>query len=208
MPGGISSVTKGGSIASSAPGRSAAASACSSLRKPSTAGGKRSGSARYGSGAMPMPPPTSSGRSTSRRKPFPSGPKTWIASPGSSSASASRPRADRIDQECELSRRCEAERERARQQPAGRLEHEELSRRSRVELAALEPQQRVEPDRLGAVDAKQFASRHRRPRARFAPAARGLLRARAPAIACTAIAAPDSVVMHGMREASAASRIA
>src|SRR5206468_12180845 len=49
----------------SAPGRSTAASACSSLRKPSTAGGKRSASARYGSGAMPIPPPTRSGRSRS-----------------------------------------------------------------------------------------------------------------------------------------------
>ena len=39
-----------------------------------TAGGKRSASARYGSGAMPTPPPTRSGRSTSSWNPWPSGP--------------------------------------------------------------------------------------------------------------------------------------
>src|SRR5438876_239987 len=38
-----------------------------------------------------MPPPTSSGRSRSRAKPFPSGPSTWIASPHSSSQSAAVP---------------------------------------------------------------------------------------------------------------------
>src|SRR5712691_9981328 len=37
---------------------------------------------------MPIPPPTSSGRSTLRRKPFPSGPRMWSSSPGSSAHNA------------------------------------------------------------------------------------------------------------------------
>src|SRR5438034_673859 len=84
----IASVTSTGSITTSAFGSSAAASAWCSLRKPSTAGGRSSASERYGSGAMPMPPPTSRGLPTSRRKPLPSGPKTASSSPASSSARA------------------------------------------------------------------------------------------------------------------------
>ena len=122
------SVTSVGSTTTSAFGTSAAASACQSLRKPSTAGGPPSCSERYGSGAMPMPPPTSSGRSTSSRKPLPSGPRTWSSSPGSSARERPRSRADRVDQERELAGRREAEAHRPRQQPAGRLEHEELAR--------------------------------------------------------------------------------
>ena len=45
-------------------------------------------------------------------------------------------RADRIDQERELARRREAEAHRPRQQPARRLEHEELARPAGVEPAA------------------------------------------------------------------------
>jgi hypothetical protein len=48
--------------------------------------------------------------------------------------------------------RREAERERPRQQPPRRLEHEELPRRAGLEVAALEPQQRVRPDALGIGD--------------------------------------------------------
>src|SRR5262245_4353749 len=84
----MTSVTKVGSTTTSAFGTSAAASACHADRKPSTAGGPPSASERYGSGAIPIPPPTSSGRSTSRRKPFPSGPRTAISSPASSAHSA------------------------------------------------------------------------------------------------------------------------
>src|SRR2546423_10331180 len=40
---------------------------------------------------MPMPPPTSTGRSTSSRNPWPSGPKTWTASPRPSLQSDSVP---------------------------------------------------------------------------------------------------------------------
>src|SRR2546430_4756080 len=40
---------------------------------------------------MAMPPPTSTGRSTSSRKPWPSGPKTWTASPRPSLQSDSVP---------------------------------------------------------------------------------------------------------------------
>ena len=72
----------------SAPGSSAAASACCSLRKPRIAGAPPSRCERYGSGAIPIPPPTSSGRGTSSRNPLPSGPKTASSSPGSSAASA------------------------------------------------------------------------------------------------------------------------
>src|SRR5205823_392545 len=69
------------SSTTSALGTSAAASACQAVRKPSTAGGLASRSERYGSGAMPIPPPTSSGRSTSSRKPLPSGPRIRSVSP-------------------------------------------------------------------------------------------------------------------------------
>jgi len=44
-----------------------------------------------------------------------------------------------------------------REQAAGRLEHEELPRRARVELAALETEQRVEPDRLGTLHTHELA---------------------------------------------------
>src|ERR1051325_5847881 len=75
-------------MTTSAFGTSAAASACQALRKPSTAGGAPSFSERYGSGAIPIPPPTRSGRSTSSRKPFPSGPRIASRSPGFSEQSA------------------------------------------------------------------------------------------------------------------------
>src|SRR5579862_1666616 len=84
-------VTRTGSTTTSAPGMSAAASAWWSERKPRTTGTSPISCRRYGSGAMPMPPPTRSGRSTSSRNPFPSGPKTWIPSPGSSAHSAEVP---------------------------------------------------------------------------------------------------------------------
>src|SRR5439155_23189811 len=61
---------------------SSAASACHSLRKPRSAGGLPSASERNGSGAIPIPPPTSNGRSTSSRKPTPRGPSTRRSSPG------------------------------------------------------------------------------------------------------------------------------
>src|SRR5581483_5856319 len=89
--GSTSSVTSTGSTTTSASGRSAAASAWRSLRKPRTTGGRPIRSARYGSGAIPIPPPTRSGRSTSRRKPFPRGPSTWMRSPRASAQSASVP---------------------------------------------------------------------------------------------------------------------
>src|SRR5436190_5808206 len=87
-PSGTSSVTRRGSTQTSAAGSSAAASACRSLRKPSTTRACRRCCARYGRGAMPMPPPTRSGRSTSRRKPFPRGPSTCSRSPRETPASA------------------------------------------------------------------------------------------------------------------------
>ena len=116
--------------------------------------GAPSRSERYGSGATPIPPPTSSGRSTSSRKPLPSGPRTPIASPGSSAAERARAGADRVDQE-------------RRARPAGarqRLIGRGSSRPgassmkncpgdARVERSPRStPQERVRPDRLGGDD--------------------------------------------------------
>src|SRR5688572_12254009 len=75
-------------MTTSALSTSAAASAWCALRKPRTAGGRPSRSERYGNGAAPMPPPTRSGRATSRRKPLPSGPSTSTSAPDSSAARA------------------------------------------------------------------------------------------------------------------------
>ena len=66
--------------------------------------------------------------SSTRRKPFPSGPSTRDLVAGPRGAERARARADRVDQEAELALRREAERHRPRQQPSGRLEHEELTR--------------------------------------------------------------------------------
>jgi len=79
---------------------------------------------------------------------------------------------DGIQQKCELAGRRETERERPGQQAPRRLEHEELPRRARIERASLEPQERVEANRLAARDAKLLASRHRLPRPRSSLAAR------------------------------------
>ena len=54
--------------------------------------------------------------------------------------------AEGFDEERELPRRREAEAHRPRQEPSRRLEHEELPRPSRVDVAALDPQERVRPD--------------------------------------------------------------
>ena len=91
-----------------------------------------------------------------------------------------RARADRIDEERELAGRREAERECPRQEPAGRLEHEELARHSGVDPAPLEPQQRVRPDRLDRANATPFASQHRSAPGARRPARRGRSRLRAP----------------------------
>ena len=106
---------------------------------------------------MPMPPPTISGRSTSRSKPLPSGPRTWIASPGRAAARARVPGPIGSIEERELARRREAEAHRSRQQPARRLEHEELAGSAGIDVTALEPEQRVRPDRLDADHTKPLA---------------------------------------------------
>ena len=111
-----------------------------------------------------------------------------------------------VDEEGELAGRREADGERTRQQTSRRLEHEELSRDARVEPVPLDAHERVEADALGA----------RRPYAGLAAPSSASIRswretacsARAVAIACTAAAAPERVVMHGMRCTIAASRIA
>ena len=113
-----------------------------------------------------------------------------------------RARADRVDQERELAARREAERHRPRQHAAGRLEHEELARDARIEPAARHAQQRVRADRLDArrrYEARAWACLSWSVRAGSASAF---------SIASTAARATASVVMHGTRATTAASRIA
>src|SRR6266516_6956063 len=74
-----------------------------------------------------------------------------VAGPEATERLRSRP--DRVDEESQLAGRREAERKRPRQQAPGSFEHEELPRHAGLEVAALEPQQRVRPDPLGAGDA-------------------------------------------------------
>ena len=50
-----------------------------------------------------------------------------------------RPRPHRVEEERQLACRREAERQRPRQQPPGRLEHEELARMTGIEAAAVQP---------------------------------------------------------------------
>ena len=97
-----------------------------------------------------------------------------------------------------------AERHRPRQHVARRVEHEELARNARLDRAGLDPEERVRADRVGAGDAQL--------RARHAPVSirscsESAVSARAFAIACTAAAAPEIVVMQGTRALSAASRM-
>ena len=93
-------------------------------------------------------------------------------------AQRTRPGADRIDKEPELVARHEAERHRTRQHTTGCLEHEELAGDSRVEPAALDPQQRVRPDLLVRDDLTPLASHRSVPEARATlPAARSRWRA-------------------------------
>ena len=81
-----------------------------------------------GSGAIPIPPPTSSGRSTSRPEAVAERAEDVDRVAGLERGERARPGPDRVDQERELARRREAEAHRPRQQPPGRLEHEELAR--------------------------------------------------------------------------------
>ena len=83
-------------------------------------------------------------------------------------AKRTRPGADRVDQEAELSLRGERQRHRPGQEPPRRLEHEELPRDAGLDRAALEPQQRVRADRLDREDVKRSALQPR-----SAPEARG-----------------------------------
>jgi hypothetical protein len=57
--------------------------------------------------------------------------------------------ADRVDQERQLAGRRETQAERPREQPARRLEHEELAGGAGIEAAAVDAEQRVWPDCLG-----------------------------------------------------------
>ena len=71
--------------------------------------------------------------------------------------------AEGFDEERELPRRREAEAHRARQEPPGRLEHEELPRPPRIDVSSLDPQERVRPDALAACDVKQLPSQRAAP---------------------------------------------
>src|SRR5262245_14807904 len=138
-------------------------------------------------------------------------------------AERARPRPDRLHQESELAVRGEAEAHRPGEHAPRGLEHEELTRDARLQRAAIEAEQRVRPDRIRAEDGQPLAPR--RPAAKCQLGTRKGLRgrahasipmrscresadsARAFAIACTAAAAPEIVVMHGTRAMSAASRM-
>ncbi len=115
-------------------------------------------------------------------------------------------RADRVDEERELTRRRLAEAHRARQQAPGRLEHEELTGDAGLERSPLETDQRIRADRLVLDDREQLA-----PGVHASIPIRSCSEsadsARAFAIACTAAAAPEIVVTHGTRATSAASRM-
>ena len=148
---------------------------------------------------------------------MPSGPATVIRSPGASAASARVPGPTGVDEEAELAGGREAEAERPRQEPTRRLEHEELAGDARLEPAAAEPHEPVRPDGLVGDDPEPLAP-HPSPACRDSRApsratipirscSESVASARAFAIACTAAAAPEIVVMHGTRATSAASRI-
>src|SRR5438067_11759358 len=68
--------------------------------------------------------------------------------------------ADRVDQEGELCGGREAEAHRAREQPAGRLEHEELAGPAWLEPAAPKPQERVRAHRLDSDCCEAFTPQH------------------------------------------------
>ena len=89
-------------------------------------------------GAMPMPPPTSSGRSTLRQNPLLSGPRTGQPLAAGGVDERACPWPDGVDQEAELAGPREAETHRARQHPPGRAEHEELARVARDEGPSLD----------------------------------------------------------------------
>ena len=105
-----------------------------------------------------------------------------------------------------------AERHRPRQHEPGRLQHEELARDPRLQRAGGDPEQRVRADRLDPGDGQLGASLPQRRERAHEPVpirscSESAVSARAFAIACTAAAAPEIVVMHGTRAASAASRM-
>ena len=123
---------------------------------------------------------------------------------GAERAERARAGPDRVDQEAQLACAREAERHRARQDVPGRVEHEELAGHAGVDRAGLDAQERVRPDRLGAGDPQLLSSHAPVPMRSWSESA---VSARAFAIACTAAAAPEIVVMQGTRATSAASRM-
>src|SRR5207342_1621623 len=118
-----------------------------------------------------------------------------------------RPRADRIDQERQLARGRKADAHRPRQHPTWSLEHEELAGDARIELAAIDAEQRVGTDGLGCDDAAALTPHAARVSCSMRSCSECAISSRAFAIASTASRAPDRVVMQGTRAESAAWRI-
>ena len=133
----------------------------------------------------------------SRSKPLPSGPSTWRRSPAPSPQSVRVPGPIGSIRK-QSSPAC------ARQSDIGRgstcpggLEHEELAGDAGLDRAGLDAQERVRPDRLGARRPAAPAPRHAPVPIRSC--SESAVSARAFAIACTAAAAPEIVVMQGTR---------
>ena len=201
-----SSVTSRGSTTTVASGRSSAASACRSLRKPSIAGAstQRLGEVRHRSNSDPA------GDEQRALDVEVEAVSEWSENvdrlAGLERAERARARSDRVDQECELARRRLTKAHRAWQQPSRRLEHEELPWNARLERY---------PGRAGAACTGRSArDRHGQALATRVHASIPIRSwsdradsALAFAIACTAAAAPEIVVTHGTRAASAASRM-
>ena len=139
---------------------------------------------------------------------MPSGPSTWIASPGSSAQSARVPGPIGSKRNASSPARRQAEAHRPRQHPARRLEHEELARHAGSSRPARARSERVRPDRsFAARTLEALASAARHASMPIRSCSESADSARAFAIAWTAAAAPAIVVMHGTRATSAASRI-
>ena len=152
----------------------------------------------------------SAGAAPSRSKPLPSGPSTCRRSPAPS------PQSVRVPGPIGSIRKHELARPRARQSDIGRgstcpggWSMKNWPGTPGSIGPASSAQQRVRPDRLGAGDAQLLLpSRDRLSRTvPIRSCSESAVSARAFAIACTAAAAPEIVVMQGTRATSAASRM-
>ena len=157
-------------------------------------------------GAMPIPPATRSGRRTFEVEAVAERPEDVDRVTCGQRAESPCPGADRIDEELELAAWRATQAHRTREHSPRCLEHEELPRDPWIELASLEPEERVradllDPDRPQLLATRVHASIPMRSCSDSADSALAF------AIACTAAAAPEIVVTHGTRATSAASRM-